>query len=188
MLKFHHLAFYVGLFLGASFATHAENLPRYEDPFFSQSKPVLVKGKNLSSVCAESTVSIECSKKEEGLCVKTDLFFTQKGGFRKKVTQPAEMLKEALTATGLACVSGKQGVRVIVEYGGLPSGCSVCEFFYLYDTQGQALTPSHPAFRKVKRGGKPPIEDVEPNNDAFDAQVKREGIGRFETIYFPSAD
>ena len=60
----------------------------------------------------------------------------------------------------------------MVQFGELPYGCKVCEFYYLYDISGNVLTKSEPLFLKEPREGSP-RGSLNPNNKEFDAIFKK---------------
>lgn len=76
---------------------------------------------------------------------------------------------------GMACAAGTGGTPyLVVQYGDPTNACAGCEWFVLYDTEGQAVTRHEPAF----------VEDVNPpatrrrsaNNAAYEAALQRLGI------------
>jgi len=87
------------------------------------------------------------------------------------------------TAVGLGCVTSQKDSRpyFVVQYGELPSGCSFCEWYYLYDAQGKQLTRSEPPLLEDET--LPNGDTQYPNNQEFEALMQKLGIKQPEITY-----
>lgn len=98
----------------------------------------------------------------------------EKDGQRRTLENPPEM--SDYSAVGLACVKDEKGTSYfVVQFGEVEQGCAFCEWFYLYDTNGTALTHSNPP---LKDEG----DDKSPNNDEYAALLTQLGITHPEEV------
>ena len=98
----------------------------------------------------------------------------EKDGQRRTLENPAEM--SDYSAVGLACVKDAQGTSYfVVQFGEVEQGCAFCEWFYLYNTDGTALTHSNPP---LKTEG----DQQSPNNDEYSAMLAKLGITHPEEV------
>ncbi len=77
------------------------------------------------------------------------------------------------TAVGLGCaVSPADGKSyLVVQYGQLPEGCAYCEWFHLYDTDGNVLTKNTQAILVDRT--QPQGSQEYPDNESYDALLKK---------------
>lgn len=109
------------------------------------------------------------------------LLFVQPDGTAKAAPAPAGL--SDYVPVGLACARGRDGADyVVVQYGEAEEGCSVCEWFALFDATGAALTRHEPAFVEIP--DLPPAQRQAPNNAEYDAAIVRLGIAHPEIDYF----
>lgn len=98
----------------------------------------------------------------------------EKDGERRTLENPPEM--SDYSAVGLACVKDEKGTSYfVVQFGEVEQGCAFCEWFYLYDTNGTALTHSNPP---LKDEG----DEKSPNNDEYAAMLAKLGITHPEEV------
>lgn len=98
----------------------------------------------------------------------------EKDGQRRTLENPPEM--SDYSAVGLACVKDDKGTSYfVVQFGEVEQGCAFCEWFYLYDTNGTALTHSNPP---LKDEG----DERSPNNDEYAALLTKLGITHPEEV------
>lgn len=98
----------------------------------------------------------------------------EKDGQRRTLENPPEM--SDYSAVGLACVKDEKGASYfVVQFGEVEQGCAFCEWFYLYDTNGTALTHSNPP---LKDEG----DEKSPNNDEYAALLAKLGITHPEEV------
>lgn len=119
-----------------------------------------------------ATVRLQCGAAQASLTAtsptSTQASFTREG-------QPAQALAipDALhgnTAIGLGCTTAADGTSfLVVQYGELPYGCRFCEWYALYDGNGQLLTQNTPAL--LGEG-----EQRQPNNQQYEALLARHGL------------
>lgn len=77
------------------------------------------------------------------------------------------------TAVGLGCaLSPADGKSyLVVQYGQLPEGCAYCEWFHLYDTDGNVLTKNTQAILVDRT--QPQGSQEYPDNESYDALLKK---------------
>lgn len=103
----------------------------------------------------------------------SELRFVQADGTSRVAAKPPGLAE--YEAVGLACVKSRYGDDyIVVQYGALDGGCSFCEWFALYDADGQPLTRHEPAI--VEDAGLPPAQRQSPNNAEYEAVIARLGI------------
>lgn len=67
---------------------------------------------------------------------------------------------------GMGCARSAAGDEyLVVEYGEKPFGCKVCEWFFVYDTDGSAMNTSVPPIRGH-------AESLEANNDGYSSVLE----------------
>jgi hypothetical protein len=80
---------------------------------------------------------------------------------------------------GMGCTRSPSGDEyLVVEYGEPLIGCNICEWFFVYDGDGQPLNESVPAM----------LDDVGslyPNNQGYAEVTRRLGLQRHEIQYAP---
>lgn len=109
------------------------------------------------------------------------LAFVQPDGTAKAVPAPAGL--SDYVPVGLACARGRDGADyVVVQYGEADAGCSVCEWFALFDATGSSLTRHEPAL--IENPEMPPAQRQSPNNAEYEAAIARLGITHPEIDYF----
>lgn len=119
-----------------------------------------------------AVISLQCGKAVASLTVtgpdSTQASFSPPG-------QPAHALAipEALdgnSAIGVGCTTAADGTAfLVVQYGELPYGCKFCEWYALYDGNGQLLTQNTPAL--LGEG-----EQRQPNNQQYEQLLARHGL------------
>lgn len=102
-------------------------------------------------------------------------------GQQVTIDKPAEM--NGYTVVGLGCaVADTDGKPYFVaQYGELPTGCSFCEWYYLYDANGKQLTHSDPPVAEDK--SMPEAQQQSPNNAEYEALITKLGIEHPEMDY-----
>ena len=119
-----------------------------------------------------ANVRLQCGAAQASLTAtgptSTQASFTRAG-------QPAQALAipEALhgnSAIGLGCTTAADGTAfLVVQYGELPYGCKFCEWYALYDSNGQLLTQNTPAL--LGEG-----EQRQPNNQQYEQLLAQHGL------------
>lgn len=119
-----------------------------------------------------SALSLRCGN------AVADLHSTGPTSAQASFTLPGEpahalAIPEALagySALGMGCTTAADGTPfLVVQYGELPYGCQFCEWYALYDHQGQLLTQNTPAL--LGEG-----EDRQPNNQQYETLLARHGL------------
>jgi hypothetical protein len=128
--------------------------------------------------CGQNQWVIQCLSEEGGSCQKAQFTIQSTSGEKRNVEQPAEILKEGYSAVSMSCATKGEQNYVITQYGELPAGCSFCEFYYLYTSDGRALTHSNPLVLVDKT--LPPAQQQFPNNTEFDTLFKKLGLKSFQ--------
>ena len=111
----------------------------------------------------------------------TSLKIVDNTGQHVVIAKPEEM--KDYTAVGLGCaVADTDGKPYFVaQYGELPTGCSFCEWYYLYDANGKQLTHSDPPIIEDK--SMPETQQQSPNNAEYEALIAKLGIQHPEVDY-----
>jgi len=111
----------------------------------------------------------------------TSLRVMDSTGQQMAIVKPEEM--KDYTAVGLGCaVADTDGKPYFVaQYGELPTGCSFCEWYYLYDANGKQLTHSEPSV--VEDKNMPEAQQRSPNNAEYEAMIAKLGIQHPEVDY-----
>ena len=117
----------------------------------------------------------------EGVSRATSLRIVDNTGQQVAIVKPEEM--KDYTAVGLGCaVADTDGKPYFVaQYGELPTGCSFCEWYYLYDTNGKQLTHSDPPV--VEDKSMPEAQQQSSNNSEYEAMLVKLGIRHPEVDY-----
>lgn len=80
---------------------------------------------------------------------------------------------------GLGCaVAADDTPYLVVEYGEIPGGCQVCEWFFVYDADGAPLNESVPAMQVDG-------ETRTPNNDGYARLLETLGLPHPQIAYLP---
>ena len=80
---------------------------------------------------------------------------------------------------GLGCaVAADDTPYLVVEYGEIPGGCQVCEWFFVYDADGAPLNESVPAMQVDG-------ETRTPNNDGYARLLETLGLSHPQIAYLP---
>ncbi len=96
------------------------------------------------------------------------------------IEKPSEMAN--YTAVGLGCAtSANRDAYFVVQYGELPFGCQFCEWFYLYDLQGNQLTRSIPPI--LTDSSLPEGEGQSSNTREYQEMLQRLDITHPEVEY-----
>lgn len=117
----------------------------------------------------------------KGIPRATSLKIVSSTGQQMVIVKPEEMKDH--TAVGLGCavaeIDGKP--YFVAQYGELPTGCSFCEWYYLYDASGKQLTHSNPPV--VVDKSMPDGQQQSPNNGEYEAMIAKLGIQHPEIDY-----
>lgn len=138
---------------------------------------------NLQVSCGHSTMILHCTADQ---CHATSLqLISHDNGTFKALDIHSPQGLEQYTAVGLACSKATDGMPYfVVQYGQLPEGCEFCEWFHIYDTQGNLLTHSTPAI--LTDNSLPDGQQQFPNNKEFNAMNRKLGLGRPQVQYIQS--
>ncbi len=103
----------------------------------------------LSKQCGDVEAMLVCNSEKPAQgesvdCIKTSLRIKTKSGLVQAIDSPKEMADYTAVGLGCAISSKNKSPYFVVQYGELPTGCSFCEWFYLYDHDGKQLTESDP--------------------------------------------
>lgn len=133
----------------------------------------------VSKKCGDAEMSLTCTAMGHGVadCLHPSLIYRSKS---RLIKLPTPKGLQDSSPTGLACVVSKNDNAQYfhVMYSVLPTGCDVCEWHHLYDTNGHLLTESDPATIKVSNV--PPTQSTAPNNRSFDESSKKLNLGAYE--------
>ena len=136
----------------------------------------------VSRKCGEAEMNLRCPSIGHGManCLHPSLIFKSKDGF-KRLPIPKGLRGDS--PVGLACVGSKNDNTSYfhVLYSVLPTGCAVCEWHHLYDTNGHLLTTSNPATITIP--DMPPSQSVVPNNKSFDDLSKKLNLNEYDDTY-----
>jgi hypothetical protein len=134
--------------------------------------PTEQKEKGMQKECNGARLTLTVLPAENGtsrtrMDIETD-------GQRRTLDNPPEM--SDYSAVGLACVQAKDGASYfVVQFGEVEQGCSFCEWFYLYDTDGKPLTRSNPPLKEED-------EQQSPNNEEYSKLIAQLGITHPEEV------
>lgn len=110
----------------------------------------------------------------------TSLKIVDSAGQQISIVKPEEM--KDYTAVGIGCAVAADGKPYFVaQYGELPTGCSFCEWYYLYDASGKQITRSNPSIIEDK--SMPEAQQQSPNNAEYEALIAKLGIEHPEVDY-----
>ena len=128
---------------------------------------------------AEFALSVDASGGENA--ERTTLRLLGPEGHGKAIAVP-DALKDYVPV-GIGCATSPVDGRayLVVQYGQLPEGCSFCEWFHLYDTDGNVLTSNTRAI--LLDQGQPPGKQEYPDNESYDAMLKKLQIKQPEIQY-----
>lgn len=165
---------------GSSVPRQIESTPsmRAEPAAIATSQQPSASDVNPSSAKRESMMEKTCGSARVRLDPgrapgRTILTFQSADGTARVAAPPAGL--SGYSAVGLACASGRDGDDyIVVQYGEIAGGCSICEWFALYDTHGAPLTRNEPAI--VEDPSMPPAQRQSPNNAEYEAALERLGI------------
>lgn len=117
----------------------------------------------------------------EGVPRTTSLRIVDNTGQQVAIVKPEEM--KDYTAVGIGCaVADTDGKPYFVaQYGELPTGCSFCEWYYLYAANGKQLTHSNPPIVEDKNMSE--MQQQSPNNAEYEALIAKLGIQHPEVDY-----
>lgn len=128
---------------------------------------------------AEFALSIDAGGDENAM--RTTLRRLDPAAGTKTIAVP-DALKDYV-AVGLGCATSPVDGRayLVVQYGQLPEGCAFCEWFHLYDTDGNVLTRNAQAL--LIDQSQPPGKQQYPDNESYDAMLKKLRIAPPEIQY-----
>lgn len=127
--------------------------------------------------CGETEIKLVCTKLGDRGCEASKLSFQSKGMPENIIKLPKEIKASNFSAVGLSCTENPNGEQyVIVQFGELPYGCEICEFYYLYDLKGNALTKSDPLLLKEQVVEGDSRKSLTPNNREFNEMSKKLNI------------
>ncbi|RPD85361.1 hypothetical protein [Luteimonas sp. 100069] len=95
------------------------------------------------------------------------------------VTLPAPRGMQGYVPVGMGCARSASGQQyLVVQYGEMPSGCKVCEWFFIYDERGMPMNEAVPPTRGYG-------ETLEANNDAYERLLSEHAL-RHPSIEYPA--
>lgn len=135
----------------------------------------------MDKTCEGVTFRIAPVGGDSNAATETSLSVIDQAGNSKAIEKPEEM--QDYTAVGLGCAVAKTDGKAyfVVEFGELPSGCQFCEWFYLYDTHGNALTRSAPPL--LVDESRPEGQQQSPNTREYQQALEKLGIQHPEVSY-----
>lgn len=121
-------------------------------------------GASLSKSCDGTSFSIS---KEGG---KRAVLTVSDASGKRSVIQPPNEMNE-YQPVGLGCSISDEGKKsyFVVQYGELEGGCSFCEWFYIYDSQGKQLNISKQIIKQDP--SLPEGQQQYPDNDEYEAML-----------------
>lgn len=111
----------------------------------------------------------------------TSLKMVGSTGQQVAIAEPEEMQGYSAVGIGCAVADADGKPYFVVQYGELPTGCSFCEWYYLYDANGKQLTRSDPPI--VEDKSMPETRQQSPNNAEYEALIAKLGIQHPEMDY-----
>lgn len=124
--------------------------------------------RELFKQCGNAQMILKCDGVDVD-CVQTALTLKKANREVIDIAKPKELA--LYTAVGLGCATAKDNISYfVVQYGELPYGCEFCEWFHLYDIEGQQLTHSNPSI--LIDHTMPNDKHQMPNNREFDELSK----------------
>lgn len=128
-------------------------------------------GAMIKQQCGNAEFSLSVDAGGDESVKRTTLQRHASDGQSMRIAVP-EALHE-YTAVGLGCaVSPADGKSyLVVQYGQLPEGCAYCEWFHLYDTDGNVLTKNTQAILVDRT--QPQGSQEYPDNESYDALLKK---------------
>ena len=117
----------------------------------------------------------------EGAPRTTSLKIVNNTGQQVAIVKPKEMKDYTAVALGCAVADADGKPYFVAQYGELPTGCSFCEWYYLYDTNGKQLTHSDPPV--VEDKSMPEAQQRSSNNSEYEAMLAKLGIRHPEVDY-----
>lgn len=91
---------------------------------------------------------------------------------------PAPGGMQDFAPVGMGCAVSASGQQyLVVQYGEVPSGCKVCEWFFIYDARGAPMNEAIPPTRGY-------AETLEANNDGYERLLNELGL-RHPSIEYP---
>lgn len=134
---------------------------------------VAKKDGGLSKACGGFSFSI--SKTGEDTAV---LSRTRADGTESEVAVPTEL--QGYQPVGLGCAVSAEDGRpyFVVQYGEIPYGCSVCEWFYIYDADGKSLSD-----RKIIFKDDEVLSKKYSNNDEYEQALMKLALTHPEMEY-----
>ncbi len=143
----------------------------------------------VSEMCGTTKVRLSCDQHNKN-CKRVDMFFQSQGQPEKKIDLPKEIKKKgSLFPMGIACrLSADKINYVAIQFDDLYPGCKVCEFPYLYNDQGVALTKSEPLFfeHKKNKSGAGPYGNYPDNIEYIELSKKLKLKAKeYNSIYVP---
>jgi hypothetical protein len=117
----------------------------------------------------------------EGVPSTTSLKVVNTAGQQVVIAKPEEMKNYTVVGIGCAVADTDGKPYFVAQYGELPTGCSFCEWYYLYDANGKQLTHSNPPI--VEDKSMPAAQQQSPNNAEYEALIAKLGIQHPEVDY-----
>lgn len=111
----------------------------------------------------------------------TFLKIVDAAGQQVAIVKPEEMKDYTVIGIGCAVADTDGKPYFVAQYGELPTGCSFCEWYYLYDANGKQLTHSDPPI--VEDKSMPEAQQQSPNNAEYEALITKLGIQHPEVDY-----
>ena len=85
-------------------------------------------------------------------------------------TLPTPRGMQGYVPVGMGCTTSTSGQQyLVVQYGEVPSGCKVCEWFFIYDERGMPMNEAVPPTRGYG-------ETLEANNEAYERFLVEHGL------------
>ena len=136
----------------------------------------------ISKTCAGTTYSIVITTSQDDQ--KTFALFRQAGAMqREQIKPPTEMDGYGPVALGCS-VTPAGNAYFTVQYGEESgTGCTICEWFYLYDADGKQLTTSVPTV--LEDATLPATQRQYPNNQEYQAKLSELGLNHPDMDYRP---
>lgn len=117
----------------------------------------------------------------EGAPGTTSLKIVDAAGKQVAIVKPKEMRDYTVVGLGCAVADTDGKPYFVAQYGELPTRCSFCEWYYLYDANGKQLTRSGPPVMEDK--SMPEAQQQSSNNAEYEAMLAKLGIQHPEVDY-----
>ncbi|MFZ5656502.1 MAG: hypothetical protein ACOY37_05520 [Pseudomonadota bacterium] len=140
-------------------------------------------GKAASEEDAPS-VAVDCGAVQARLVSGTSgpVATLARAGSTVTLARPEEM--KDYQPVGIACTASNTGEPFVAVQYGEQDGCEICEWVYVYDSNGRQMNRNQPVF--LNNPDLPPAQQQTPNNAEYIQLAKRLGLARPSFKFLPA--